>query len=129
VRGGLGAADDCAKVEAQELLKDKWYVPYLDTSVRALPHHYCPVPGKNGELIRFNFLGATQKTWYLRHNDGWQLLKAAEGTPNCEVSIKDDYAWRIFTKGIQKAEAVAAPDMKGKYELGIRGFELTAVMG
>ncbi|MFZ1703143.1 MAG: maleylpyruvate isomerase N-terminal domain-containing protein [Saprospiraceae bacterium] len=112
----------------QELLEEKWYLPYLDTSVRALPHHYRNVEGEDNELIKFNFLGETEKCWYLNYDKRWKLLKSANQLPVCEVRIKDELAWRIFTKGISKEEAITNSEIIGKQELGFKIFDMIAVM-
>lgn len=114
--------------QEKELLEEKWYLPYLDTSVRALPYHYRDVEGKNLGLIKFTFLGETEKSWYLSYDKGWKLLESANLTPVCEVRIKDEWAWRIFTKGISKEEAIAKSEIIGKQVLGLKIFDMIAVM-
>ena len=54
-----------------ELFKDKFYIPYLDTSIRALPYHYKNVKGERGDLIKFTFVGKSNKSWYLEFNTDW----------------------------------------------------------
>ena len=48
--------------------------------------------------------------------------------PICEVRIGDDYAWKIFTKGMPKEEAIARSKIIGNKELGVKIFDLVAVM-
>jgi len=112
----------------QELLKEKWYFPYLDTSVRALPHNYRNVEGKDKDLVKFTFLGEATKSWFLYYDSGWELLANTNQEPVSEVKIRDDYAWRIFTKGISKQEAIANSEIIGKQELGLKIFDMIAVM-
>ena len=107
---------------------EKWYQPYLDTSVRALPHHYRNVKGEDKDLIQFNFLGETQKSWYLKYDNHWELFESTNQLPVCEVRIKDEFAWRIFTKGISKEEAISNSEIIGKQELGLKIFDMIAVM-
>jgi hypothetical protein len=110
------------------LLQEKWYIPYLDTSVRALPHHYRNVPGNEGDLIELSFKGNFSISWYLRYQGGWSLYSHIKETPNCTVHIPNEIAWRIFTKGITKDEAMARSKLAGKEELGIKIFDMLAVM-
>lgn len=112
----------------KELLQEKWYLPYLDTSVRALPHHYRNVKGENKDLIKFNFYGETEKNWYLYYDDQWELLSSVNQLPVCEVRIRDDYAWKIFTRGMKKEEAIANSEIIGKQKLGIKIFDMISVM-
>ena len=112
-----------------ELLATQWYRPYLDTSVRALPHHYRNVKGENGDLIKFAFRGVKDKNWYLKYQTNqWVLLTDSHEKPTCEVVIKDKYAWRIFTKGIERKEVIEQSIIIGKQELGLHIFEMIAVM-
>lgn len=111
------------------LLHEKWVHPYLDTSLRALPYHYRHVDGQKGDLIKFSFIGEKDYTWFLHYDQGWDLLEETNQIPNCEVRISHDYAWRIFTKGVPKSEALAHSEIKGKQALGLKIFDLIAVMG
>lgn len=112
-----------------ELLTDELYFPYLDTSMRALPFHYRTIQGKNGEAIKFVIYGKSNKEWFLKWaGNEWDLLAESEEKQTCEVKIKDEIAWRLFTKGIDRNEAMAQSEIKGKQELGNRIFELIAVM-
>ena len=110
------------------LLEEKWYYPYLDTSVRALPYHYRNVEGKAGDLIKFTFVGEREKSWFLIYNDGWELITSIDQKPSCEVKIRDEYAWKLFTKGITKDEAINVSEIIGNIRLGEGIFDLVAVM-
>ena len=113
---------------AQELLKEKWYLPYLDTSLRALPHHYRNVEGKDKDLVKFTFLGKREKSWFLCYDQGWELVASTTREPISEVKIKDDYAWRMFTKGVPREEALANSEIVGDKKLGEKIFDMIAVM-
>lgn len=110
------------------LLQDRFYEPYLDTSIRALPYHYSKVISQEGNSIKFTFKGDTDKTWFLRYSNRWELFKKIDHKPNSEVIIKDEFAWRIFTKGIQKEEAIQNSIILGDKEIGVKIFDMIAVM-
>jgi hypothetical protein len=110
------------------LLQEKWYLPYLDTSVRALPHHYRNVPGNEGDLIEFSFKGDFNKSWYLTYEKGWSLYCEVEKTPHSSVHIPNEIAWRIFTKGIPRDEAISLSKTEGRKDLGFKIFDMLAVM-
>ena len=111
------------------LLSDQWYLPYLDTSVRALPWHYRNTPGERGDLIRIAFRGETDKVWYLQWEaKGWQLHIDADEEPTAEVIVPDAIAWRVLTKGISWKDALEASTLTGKSELAAHFFALVAVM-
>ncbi len=114
--------------DEQKLLGEKWYLPYLDTSVRALPHHYRNVEGKDEDLVKIIFLGRTEKSWFLYYDNGWELFTSTNQEPNCEVKIQDNYAWKIFTKGIKREEAIENSEIIGNKKLGQKIFDMIAVM-
>jgi len=114
--------------DEQELLEEKWYLPYLDTSVRALPHHYRNVEGKDKDLVKFTFLGKTVKSWLLYYDNGWELFSSINQVPISEVKIQDNNAWKIFTKGIKREEAIKNSEIIGDQKLGEKIFDLIAVM-
>lgn len=114
--------------ENKELLKEAYYYSYLDTSIRGLPHHYRDTTGANGDLIKFVFRGSSNKTWFLRYANSWKLLTEIDEKPTCEVTIEDEFAWRIFTKGVTKKEAIQKSKITGKQEIGLKIFDMIAVM-
>lgn len=114
--------------DEQELLEEKWYLPYLDASVRALPHHYRNVEGKDEDLLKITFLGKTEKSWFLCYDNGWELFTSTNLEPKSEVKIRDNYAWKIFTKGIKREEAIENSEIIGEKKLGEKIFDMIAVM-
>ncbi|GAB2774824.1 maleylpyruvate isomerase family mycothiol-dependent enzyme [Rhabdobacter roseus] len=107
----------------------EYYFPYLDTSMRALPHHYREVPGQEGALIHFHVQGQGGGDWFLYH-DGqrWTLVLESTLPPACRVSIEGTVAWRIFTKGIRRADAEKYVTLTGNQALGQPIFDMLAVM-
>lgn len=114
--------------DEKELLKEKWYLPYLDTSVRALPYHYRDVKGEAEDLVKFTFFGKTEKSWYLYYENGWELLTSISAEPKSEVKIRDEYAWKIFTKGMTIEKAIESSEIIGEKRLGEKIFDMIAVM-
>lgn len=114
--------------DEQKLLEEKWYLPYLDTSVRALPHHYRNVKGEAKDLIKFTFIGKTEKSWFLYYENGWELLTSINAKPKSEVRIGFEHAWKIFTKGMTRKEAIESSEIIGEKRLGEKIFDMIAVM-
>jgi hypothetical protein len=111
-----------------KLLDHTYYMPYLNTSVRGLPHHYRNTIGEKGDLIRFRFTGNSNKDWFLKYSQEWELYVNVDDKPNCEVTIPDELAWKIFTKGVHKEEAIQQSSIKGKQKIGLKIFDMIAVM-
>lgn len=105
------------------------YSPYLDTSMRALPHHYRNVEAEPGTVIAFAVKGIPNAQWYLqRDTNAWALSKNVDQTPIASVNIDGTIAWRILTKGIAKAEAVKLVEIEGDQKLGAMVLDMLAVM-
>lgn len=111
------------------LYRREFYFPYLDTSMRALPHHYRHVPAETGAVIQFSVSGEGGGDWFLqRGENAWHLRPETDTQPVCSVEIEGEIAWRIFTKGISREEAGKRCTIAGRRELGERVLEMLAVM-
>jgi hypothetical protein len=112
-----------------ELYTKELYWPHLETSMRALPHHYRDVTGNEGDMIQFVVTGEGGGTWNLYHDSSrWILVQESTAQPVCQVTIEGAIAWRLFTKGISKPEARNYVIIEGKQEIGERIFDMLAVM-
>lgn len=68
-------------------------------------------------------------TWYLVFQEkDWHLTKDNLGSIICEVAVKPEIAWKIFSKGITKEMATQQSNIRGKRELGVVFFDMLAVM-
>ncbi len=67
--------------------------------------------------------------WRL-YNDGvnWVLMSDISGRSVCEIIIDGTIAWRLFTKGISRAEAEKYVTISGRADLGEKLFDMLAVM-
>lgn len=103
------------------------YQPYLETSMRALPHHYRNTPAENGDVLEFNI--EHFGSWYLIYlNKEWILSKDEAQKPICKTFIPKDIAWRIFTKGIKPDMAKDLIRFEGPSLLGEKILDMLAVM-
>ena len=105
------------------------YHPHLDTSMRALPFHYRGIKSNAGDFIRFIITGEGGGVWDLYY-DGvhWILMSDITGRSVCEITIDGTIAWRLFTRGISRAEAVKYVTISGREDLGEKIFDMLAVM-
>lgn len=111
------------------LLKKELYFPFLDTSLRALPHHFRDVNGEVGDVIQVTISGESGGDWYLyRNEEKWILVTECELAPICHISILQEIAWRLFTKGISREEAELLLNINGEKSYGSRIIDMLAVM-
>lgn len=110
----------------EELLAEKWYLPYLDTSMQALPHHYRNISAAEGDRIKFS-ISDISKSWVLDHkNESWELADEGE-VYSSEVLIPKEIAWKLFTKGISADQARNQIHISGDHRLGEHILKLIAV--
>lgn len=110
----------------KELYTREWYHPHLETSMRALAHHYRNFQGKKDEVLSFEITGEAGGIWYL-YNDGkkWVQVEDIAATENI-ITIEGEIAWRLFTKGIKKEETSIR--IQGNKQAGEHLLSMLAVM-
>ncbi len=105
------------------------YFPVLDTFMRGLPHAYRNVAATDGTLLQFDITGAAGGSWFLLRQYGkWRLGVGAEGPRAATVSIPQEIAWRIFTKGIDKSTARQNITITGDEKLAGEILNMLSVM-
>lgn len=105
------------------------YHPVLDCFIRGLPHAFETVRAPADTTIRVEIAGDCGGVWLLTKVDaGWIFASTAPAPPAAQVLIPQQIAWRVFTKGIAPAKAIAESSIEGDRALGERVFHLTAVV-
>lgn len=105
------------------------YHPVLDCFLRALPHLYRNTESPNGTLLLVEIAGECGGQWLLSKQDvSWELVKDSAAEPAARVTIPQEIAWRIFTKGIDRNSAKAQITIEGNHNLGNLILELTAIV-
>ncbi len=105
------------------------YHPVLDCLIRGLPFLYRDVASPAGTVILLEISGECGGSWYLaREASGWVLLKNFAGDFAAHVTIPQDLAWRLFTKGIDRDTARAEVEIQGDRDLGEKVLQLTAIV-
>ena len=106
------------------------YHPVLDCFLRALPHWYREVSAPENSLLKFAVSGDCGGEWYLlRRGERWQLADRSSGTLLTRVTIPQEIAWRIFTKGIDRRSAESQLQITGQRDLGMPIFSSIAIIG
>lgn len=114
--------------QEQPLLAPRFYAPFLDTAMRALPHHYQDVAASEHDSIRFS-VSDLPGTWFLVYQTtGWQLSTQIDRPSVCDVLLDGAIAWRLFTKGITAEQARDRVQITGNSALGEPILRMLAVM-
>jgi uncharacterized protein (TIGR03083 family) len=112
------------------ILTPELYHPVLDCFVRGLPYVYRDVAAPLGTLVLLEISGECGGQWHLlKRATGWQLVRDSRGEFASRVTIPEELAWRVFTKGIDRESASAQIQMEGDRDLGAKVLQLTAIVG
>jgi uncharacterized protein (TIGR03083 family) len=116
-------------VDRPGIMTRELYFPVLDCFMRALPFAYRKLFAEPGSMVQCNVSGDCGGSWYLlRTNRGWQLENQPSGSKVCEVTIPQEIAWRVFTKGISRDAAAAQTTITGNQSLGSQVLGTIAIV-
>jgi uncharacterized protein (TIGR03083 family) len=116
-------------VGAPPLTGREWLHPVLDLFVRAVPVAYRAVVREDGTAVRLAIEGPAGGDWTLRREAGaWCLLAGRHPAPDATVTMSDDTAWRLFSKGLARQAARARVRIDGDQALGEGVLGTLAVM-
>jgi uncharacterized protein (TIGR03083 family) len=106
------------------------YHPVLDCFMRGLPHAYRNVEAPPGTLVLVQISGECGGHWHLlKQTSRWQLTRDPIAGFASRVTIPQDMAWRLFTKGIDRSSARAHIHVEGNRHLGEQVLQLVAIVG
>jgi len=116
-------------VGAPPLTGRTWLHPVLELFVRALPFTYRRAVAAAGTAVTVNVEGEAGGQWtLLREREGWQLFAGAAPSPSATVTMSDDTAWRLFSKGLTPDAAKPRVRLAGDQELGVIALGSLAVL-
>lgn len=100
--------------------------PVLDCFLRGLPHHYRDTYANAGTTLAITITGNGGGRWFLtRGPSAWQFTADPGSGYAAAISLSEQLAWRLFTKGGSREEAA----IDGDRPLAEKLLELTAIVG
>ncbi len=112
------------------IMSPELYHPVLDCFVRGLPHVYRDVPAPPGTTLVVEISGECGGCWFLsRGTAGWVFANGKTEEAAGRITIPQEMAWRIFTKGIDRERVRAGVQIDGDTALAGRVLTLTAIVG
>lgn len=112
------------------LMTPELYYPVLDCFLRGLPHLCRDLASPVGTVIEVEIPGDCGGNWFLfKRQSAWALGTNPHADAAARVTIPQALAWRLFTKGIDRATARAAIRIEGNPELAEKVLQLTAIVG
>src|SRR6266403_648950 len=105
------------------------YHPVLDCFVRGLPYVYRDVDTPVGTALLLEISGECGGQWFLsRGATQWNFGDRPDGAVASRVTIPQDLAWRVFTKGIDRDSARRQIAVEGNRDLGEKVIDLIAIV-
>ena len=100
------------------LLAPRYFIPLLETSLRALLHAYRELAAPAGTNVALRLAGDTRRAWTLRREvDGWRLYTGSEERPDAVVTGEPDALWRLFFNALPAGAAPSMLAIDGPHDL------------
>jgi uncharacterized protein (TIGR03083 family) len=120
---------------APPLYEPRLFVPVLDTFVRAVPHTYRHTDAPDATHLSVVIVAPqpADDPWRLQYSlvrggGAWRLVQPLDSDPHAAVTLDGDTAWRLFTKGIPKADATTRSNIAGDAVLAERFFDTVSII-
>ena len=83
-----------------------------------------------GARLGISITGEAGGEWALvREQAAWQLYKGRPAEATASVTLSQDTAWRLFTKGLGPQAAQAQVRIEGDKEIGAVMLQVVSIMG
>jgi hypothetical protein len=116
-------------VIAADLLTPRLFAPVLATFVFALPHTFRNTPAAEGSTVHLRIAGDSGGDWTLQREQGaWRLYTGTSERPTSHVTLHEQVAWRLFTRGITPEAAEPQAAIEGDAELGRQVLKTVSVI-
>jgi uncharacterized protein (TIGR03083 family) len=111
-------------------LKEPHYLaPVVATLVHALPRALHPVSAPAGTVVRLVVLGESGGRWIaVRGRERWVLGQDGGQVARATVTLDQDVAWRLWTRGISLEEARPPAKTAGNPELAAHALEMVSII-
>ena len=107
----------------------KFLHPVLSTFVHALPRTYADIQAQEGTIVELRVTGEAADSWFVRREgDSWSLYAEVDESALTIVTMTDDTAWHMFTKGISYEDVKARATIAGNEVLGLVMFNSVAIL-
>ena len=117
-------------VGAPDLSSKRIFAPVLSTFVLAMPWTFRSVSADNGATVTLHITGAAGGEWTLHREDGaWRLYVGAQEQPSARVTLDQNVAWRLYTKGITASEAEPYARLEGDDHLAKAALRMVSIIG
>ncbi|MBX7165113.1 MAG: maleylpyruvate isomerase N-terminal domain-containing protein [Pirellulales bacterium] len=121
-----------ATARPSTIAERRLFYPCLDVFMRALPYTFRHVTAPQGSTVAVKITGEAGGAWSVtRIGASWLLAAGESVSPTARFTIDQNDAWKLFTKRLDRAEAIRRfPSIRieGDGVLGSQVIDMVAVM-
>jgi len=111
------------------ILTPEYFLPFLESAFRALPHTFRDVEAKDGTCLRISIDIDQEESWYLLYEQrGWSVLRNTTVQPATTLHIDANAAWKLFSKSWKPEDARPFTKISGDVMLAEKALSLVAFM-
>jgi|SRR5579859_5181642 len=111
------------------LKEHRWLAPVLEAFVYALPRALQPVAASAGTTVQLVITGEAGGAWTaIRAAEAWELTDHAASAPTARVTLDQETAWRLFTRGLSREEALGRVQQEGDRQLADRVLAMVSII-
>jgi uncharacterized protein (TIGR03083 family) len=107
-------------VDVDPLQDPRYLRAVLELAVRGLPHAYRNVTAAEASTVGLIVVGRSGGRWTLRReSDRWTIWEGMAVTPDAQVSLSEDAAWRLLFNALSEVEATREAHVSGNRDLAM----------
>jgi len=110
------------------LTERRWFAPVLDAFARALPSALRDADAPPGTRVRLVVTGEAGGAWSALRTPSTWLLGQDHDRADATVTMDQDLAWRLFTKGVSPDAAIHAVSFAGNRSLGDHILSMVSII-
>lgn len=111
------------------ILNQKYYSPFLETVMRALPFTFKNEEAYTNTTIQIDIAHEVVDSWYLVKTESeWVVVKERPLTITSHVRLEGQVAWKLFSKSWRAEDVRAYVKIEGDQRLGEQVLQLVSFM-
>ena len=111
------------------LIEPRWLAPVLATFAHALPRALQPVAAPEGATVQLVITGKAGGVWNaIRAGEAWELTDETPSAPDARVTLDQQTAWRLFTRGLSREAAAKHVQQEGAARLAERVLDMVSII-
>lgn len=111
------------------ILTTDYFVPFLETSLRGLPHTFKDVEAPDGTTLLITIPLTQEELWYLTKEHGqWVVSRTTQQQPTSTLKIDANAAWKLFSKSWRPEDARPFTKTSGNVALAEKALSLISFM-